>query len=269
MKSILAQLTEQKHRMGWVLLLVIVFTSTGCGGAAENLETTVRSVALAVEPTAEPATDTPATEPPATRAAVPTITSMPTATVTVPPAPSATATPQPTGTPVPTRTPQPTATNTSVPPTAIPPTAVPPTDVPPTAVPPTAIPPTVPPPTAVPAPVVEPTSEPPPEPTVPSRALTAVIAIINVNKQDEYVDLQNQGGADIDFSGWRLVSEKGNQVCWLGGVLPAGGTIRVWAMSSASGQGGFNCGFDTNIWNNSETDPAVLYDATGLEVARR
>ena len=99
--------------------------------------------------------------------------------------------------------------------------------------------------------------------------LERLIAIVYVDKGEEFVDIQNQGGADIDFGGWTLVSEKGNQVCGLSFVLPAGQTIRIWALAEDAGQGGFNCGFGSNIWNNSDRDPAVLYDAQGNEVARR
>jgi hypothetical protein len=120
------------------------------------------------------------------------------------------------------------------------------------------VPPTAPPPpTAAPAPTAE-----------PAAAVPGLVVITYVNKGDEYVDIQNQGG-DIDLNGWRLVSEKGNQSCTLAFMLGAGQSIRIWAMSEDAGQGGFNCGFDQNIWNNSDHDPAVLYDAQGNEVARR
>jgi hypothetical protein len=54
----------------------------------------------------------------------------------------------------------------------------------------------------------------------------------------------------------------------LDGVLNPGATLRVWAMAEDAGQGGYNCGFGTNIWNNSESDPAALYDASGQLVDR-
>jgi len=44
--------------------------------------------------------------------------------------------------------------------------------------------------------------------------------------------------------------------------------LRIWAMAEDAGQGGYNCGFGTNIWNNSKSDPAVRYDAVGHEVDR-
>ncbi|MFB0535381.1 MAG: lamin tail domain-containing protein, partial [Anaerolineae bacterium] len=85
----------------------------------------------------------------------------------------------------------------------------------------------------------------------------------------EYVDIQNTGGAPQDLTGWHLLSEKGPQDCPLGGTIQPGETLRVWAMTEDADKGGYNCGFDTNIWNNDEVDPAVLYDATGREVDRK
>ncbi len=130
-------------------------------------------------------------------------------------------------------------------------------------------------PTAVPQPTsapAQPTEAPQPtqapEPTQAPPAVAGPVIIVGVNKQAEYVDIQNQG-ADVDLSGWVLISEKGNQACGLGGVIAAGQVLRIWAMASDAGNGGFNCGFGDNIWNNSESDPAVLYNAAGQEVSRR
>ena len=94
-----------------------------------------------------------------------------------------------------------------------------------------------------------------------------IVEIIDVNKRDEYVDIQNMGNGDVNLSGWLLVSEKGNQSCPLSGTLKAGETLRIWAMESQGD--GFSCGFNTNIWNNSEPDPAVLYNPHGIEVSRK
>ncbi len=92
--------------------------------------------------------------------------------------------------------------------------------------------------------------------------------IVGVDKRAEYVDLQNSGDQPQDISGWVLVSEKGDQRCTLGGIIEPGAVLRVWALASDEGQGGHNCGFRSNIWNNSEIDPAVLYDNAGILVHR-
>jgi len=97
----------------------------------------------------------------------------------------------------------------------------------------------------------------------------AQIIIVKVDKRAEYVDIQNVGGAAQNLEGWVLVSEKGNQRCPLGGVIDAGAVLRIWAQTKDAGQGGWNCGYNTTIWNNSDPDPAALYDAAGREVARK
>jgi hypothetical protein len=179
---------------------------------------------------------------------------LPTYTPTPSTTPTATSTATATGTPTatsaatatPTRTPRPTATATAtLTPTATrPPTA--------TALP-TATP--LPPPTATPAP-----------PTATPAPIGPRVVIVAKNKVAEFVDIQNSGDQPQDLNGWRLVSEKGNQACALAGVLQPGQTLRIHAMT---GSDGYNCGFDNNIWNNSEPDPAVLYNAQGVEVSRR
>ena len=156
--------------------------------------------------------------------------------------PLPTDTPSPTDTPAPIRTRRPTRTPV--------PTNTPwPTDAP----------------TDTPLPTAEATL-PPAQPPTP---VEARVVIIRVNKEAEYVDIQNSGGTDQDLGGWRLVSEKGPQECNLSGVLPSGGSLRIWAMAEDAGNGGFNCQFGTTIWNNQESDPAALYDAAGNLIDRR
>ena len=165
----------------------------------------------------------------------------------VPPEPTDTPTPPPppTETAIPTDTPQPLPSPTETPlPTDTPQPPPPPTDTP-----------------------VPPTDTPvPPEPPPPGEAQVVIVA---VDKRAEYVDIQNIGGAPQDLTGWHLLSERGSQDCPLSGVIQPGEVLRIWAMSEDADKGGFNCGFDTNIWNNSKSDPAVLYDATGREVDRK
>lgn len=173
--------------------------------------------------------------------------------------PTPTKTPTPTATAVPTDTPVPptaTATNTPLPTNTPPPTATP---QPPTA---TA--------TETPIPTNTPTPAPTAVPTATALTGPARIVITNVNKRSEYVDIQNIGGEVQDLTNWLLRSERGPQDCTLSGiVLQPGQSIRIWAMAADAGQGGFNCGFGDNIWNNDEPDAAVLFNAAGEEVYRR
>jgi endonuclease YncB( thermonuclease family) len=93
------------------------------------------------------------------------------------------------------------------------------------------------------------------------------VVIRTVNKREEWVDIQNVGNYDIDLAGWNLVSERGRQDCPLSGSLKAGETLRVWAMAAQGA--GYSCGYNSPIWNNSEPDPALLYNAEGIEVSRK
>jgi endonuclease YncB( thermonuclease family) len=96
---------------------------------------------------------------------------------------------------------------------------------------------------------------------------SAQVIIVTVNKREEYVDIQNVGNSDVDLAGWKLVSERGNQDCSLSSIIKAGETLRIWSMT-AQGEG-FSCGYSSPIWNNSENDPSVLYNAQGVEVSRK
>jgi endonuclease YncB( thermonuclease family) len=117
---------------------------------------------------------------------------------------------------------------------------------------------------AVPVPAPAATPAPAPQ-AAPASASGAGLVIVAVNKGDEYVDIRNNGAAAVDLTGWVLHSEKGSQDCALGGQIAAGQTLRIFAMTGA---GGFNCGFDSNIWNNSQPDAAVLWSPDGAEVSR-
>ena len=245
-------------RNALIIAGLLIITAVACGGSDEILPTStlVPTAAVLVEPstvTVEPSkTENPppveTTDPLPTDTAAPTntvantATSEPEHTDTAAP-PTETSSPVPTATiPPPTNTPLPTlppATNTLVP------TSEPPT------------------PTPMPSPTTAPLPSPTAEPVVGGQ-----IVIISVDKRAEYVDLQNVGDQAQDISGWVLISEKGDQRCSLGGVIEASAILRVWALASDSGQGGFNCGFGRNIWNNSEPDPAALYDNSGNLVDR-
>jgi endonuclease YncB( thermonuclease family) len=93
------------------------------------------------------------------------------------------------------------------------------------------------------------------------------VIILEVNKGEEWVDLQNVGSTEVNLAGWTLVSERGDQECALTGIINAGEILRIWAMT-AQGQG-YSCGYGSPIWNNSQPDPAVLYNAQGAEVSRK
>ncbi len=86
------------------------------------------------------------------------------------------------------------------------------------------------------------------------------VVISSVNKKTEIVTIENTGAVDVDMTGWVLVSVKGNQrYTFPSYVLKVGASVTV-----ASGDALGDLQWTTaNVWNNSETDPAGLYDSTG------
>ncbi|HXD11319.1 MAG TPA: lamin tail domain-containing protein [Anaerolineales bacterium] len=99
-----------------------------------------------------------------------------------------------------------------------------------------------------------------------SPATAGILVLITaVNKELEYVDIQNAGSPTVNLKGWVLVSEAGNQSCKLRGILEPKQVLRIWA---ATGQVGLSCEFRNPIWLNEEPDPAVLYNPKGEEVSR-
>jgi endonuclease YncB( thermonuclease family) len=93
------------------------------------------------------------------------------------------------------------------------------------------------------------------------------VIILSVNKRQEWADIQNVGDYPVDLNGWNLVSERGHQECPLSGILAAGEILRIWSMQPQGA--GYSCGYTSPIWNNSEPDPAVLYNAQAIEVSRK
>ena len=205
----------------WAALLVVVPSPdveptaelAERAGATVVAEATQEPVELTAALTDEPVVQASLTTAPS-RTAVPRPTTAATTEMSATAMPSAT--PQPTETAVPptaTAT-QPPTTATSVPPTAtgaplptatsVPPTLAP-TQAPPTAVPPTAVPPTAIPPTPVPPTAALPTAVPQPTATLPTAA--GQLVITNVNKREEFVDIQNTGGTEVVLDGWVLRRE--------------------------------------------------------------
>jgi hypothetical protein len=108
-----------------------------------------------------------------------------------------------------------------------------------------------------PAPTPSPTPQPAPQPgaggdcpTPPSSsAPNTPIAIIAVDKRAETVTIQNVSGTTVDVSNWTICSVRGNQLhAVLSGPLAPGESRVVTRQANA------------DIWSNSESDPAVLYD---------
>lgn len=87
---------------------------------------------------------------------------------------------------------------------------------------------------------------------------------LEVNRGAETATIINSGTADLDLSGWVLVSVRGDQRYSIpdGTMIPAGGSLVI-----ASGDASGDLIWTTeNMWNN-EGDPAQLLDADGVVAA--
>ncbi|MHB1317976.1 MAG: thermonuclease family protein [Anaerolineae bacterium] len=110
------------------------------------------------------------------------------------------------------------------------------------------------------------TPTPPPQRSQPSGVH---IAGVNKSGRPETVTLSNAGLAPVDISGWTLISVRGNQRFSIpvGAVLEAGASVTIYSGPGADAAGPLFWTTD-NMWNNSEFDPAELYDASGVLVDR-
>ena len=114
-------------------------------------------------------------------------------------------------------------------------------------------------PAPVPAPIVS------PAPVAPGTVVPNGIIISLLDKKAELVTIQNTTKSDVNLQGYKLVSEKGNQIyVFPNYLLKADASVKV-----ASGDATGDLKWTTqNMWNNSDPDPAALYDSNGVLVSR-
>ena len=101
--------------------------------------------------------------------------------------------------------------------------------------------------------------------TAPQNPSQGVARIVELNKVEEYVIVRNIGSGKLTLDGWILASERGNQNCALRGVLAPGEDLIIYTQS---GNGGLSCGLFESMWNNTQSDPASLYDPAGNLIDR-
>lgn len=114
----------------------------------------------------------------------------------------------------------------------------------------------------------QPTTTIPATTSAPVVAKASSVIISNLDKSAEYVIISNNGSTDADISNWRIVSEVGSQSFTFpaGTILKAGASLKLTS-GNIAGTGDYTMA-KSNIWNNTTTDPAVLYDASGVEKSR-
>ena len=88
---------------------------------------------------------------------------------------------------------------------------------------------------------------------------------------DEFVQIYNSGEVPVDLTDWTIVNGTEGQPSFKFPqfILEPTQTIRVYTNEIHTEWGGFSFGYDQPIWNNTEPDTAVLYNAQGQEVSRK
>ncbi|WP_061808952.1 S-layer homology domain-containing protein [Rossellomorea vietnamensis] len=102
-----------------------------------------------------------------------------------------------------------------------------------------------------------------------SEPAPANVMISSVDVDAEVVTIKNNGKEDVDMTGWKLVSEEGNQSFDFpnGFVLKAGRTVHVTSGKYAAHNPPVYLKWTGSyIWNN-EGDSSVIYNAKGVKVS--
>jgi len=75
----------------------------------------------------------------------------------------------------------------------------------------------------------------------------------------------------VNLQGWKLIDidEGYPELIFPYYILNPGQSIRVYTNEIHPEYGGFSFGQGTAVWNNSDPDTAVLYNAHGDEVSRK
>lgn len=90
-------------------------------------------------------------------------------------------------------------------------------------------------------------------------------------ESDEYVEISNLGTEPVNLQGWKLIDidEGYPELIFPYYILNPGQSIRVYTNEIHPEYGGFSFGQGTAVWNNSDPDTAVLYNAQGDEMSRK
>ncbi|MDO0822696.1 MBL fold metallo-hydrolase [Desulfosporosinus nitroreducens] len=108
------------------------------------------------------------------------------------------------------------------------------------------------------------------EANLPPLTSHGLVELSNVDLRGEVVTITNRGNTAVNLTGWKLVSEVGNQIYNFptDTTLTAGGSLKVVSGEKARAGSDSLLWTESNIWNN-DGDPAALYDAQGQLAAKR
>lgn len=98
----------------------------------------------------------------------------------------------------------------------------------------------------------------------------STVELSNIDLSGEIVSIINSSNSTVDLTGWKLVSEVGNQTYTFpaGTTLAGGGTLKVVSGEKAQSGAGILVWTQSNIWNN-DGDPGALFNAEGQLVSKR
>ena len=99
---------------------------------------------------------------------------------------------------------------------------------------------------------------------LPDKAEGVVIA--DVDSEDDFVTLRNNGSAAADLSGWYIVSDRGGEIFVLpeGAAIAPGGTLTIGSLST---EGAVDLTWpEKNVWHDKKDDAAILYDVYGRQI---
>lgn len=91
----------------------------------------------------------------------------------------------------------------------------------------------------------------------------ATVVISHIDKIEELVTIENLSEEDVDLTGWKLLSVRGNQeFIFPTYILKANSSVTI---ASGDASGDLKWG-NSNVWSNSESDPGILFDEEGNQV---
>ncbi|MHB8075343.1 MBL fold metallo-hydrolase [Desulfosporosinus fructosivorans] len=99
---------------------------------------------------------------------------------------------------------------------------------------------------------------------------TGSLAISTIDLSGEVVTILNSSDQAVNLTGWKLVSEVGNQTYTFpsGTTILASETLKVISGGNAQSGSGVLVWTDSNIWNN-DGDSGALYNVEGQMVSRK
>lgn len=91
-----------------------------------------------------------------------------------------------------------------------------------------------------------------------------IVEITKLDKQAEYIIIKNISDKSIDLTGWKIRSVRGDQwFTFSKFILDAGASAKI-GDSAKNSDVNFHWLDGNGTWNNSDSDPAELYNASGI-----